>query len=107
MAIVVTASSTASPRCSRHSGPNSLAGTSLHPACTSTPASAANGMIPTAAGRSAAKNSSHTPWAIRESAVVAPAWTLAVLRTTTAAIGSAPSAPQRVLPTPWATNSLL
>ena len=35
----------------------------------------------------------------------APAWTLALLRTITPVIGSAPSRPHRALPTPWAISS--
>lgn len=106
-ASAVMARITASPRCSRHSGRSSLTGTSLQPACTRTPASAASGMMPIAAGSSAANSSSHRPCRIRESEVRAPAWTLAALRTMTAVIGSAPSAPQTVFPTPCAMSSLL
>ena len=38
--------------------------------------------------------------------LVAPACTLAELRTMTPVIGKAPSSPQTMLPTPWARNSL-
>ena len=59
-----------------------------------------------AAGSSATNSSSHTPCSTREALVRAPACTFAELRTMTAVIGSAPSAPHTVLPAPCAISSL-
>ena len=42
-----------------------------------------------------------------ETRVRAPAWTLAELRTMTCVMGSPPSRPETVLPTPWAQSSRL
>jgi hypothetical protein len=105
MATAVTTSTTASPRCSRHSTPNSLTGTSLHPACTSSPASAATGSTPSTPGSTAVKTSSHTPCSTRDTFVRAPACTFAALRTITAVIGSAPSTPHTAFPAPCAISS--
>ncbi len=57
-------------------------------------------------GSTAANSSSQTPCRMADARVLAPASTLAVERTITPVIGSAPSRPQMKLPTPCATSSL-
>ena len=78
---------------------------SFHPVYTSTAASAAVGMRASGPGSRVTNRSSHTPCMTVDHRVFAPASTFAALRTMTPVMGSAATAPHRMLPTPCATSS--
>ena len=68
-------------------------------------ASTASGILLSRPGIAAAHTSSRTPCATHDSFVCAPAFTFAEERTMTEVIGSPPSRPFRILPTPCAFSS--